>query len=142
MAFVSSYGSYSDPNPINGTSSDDEIVLHGGNDVTIEGNRGNDTINIWGGSEVYANGGAGNDNIEVNNVVNTAVYSTIDGGKDDDKISIYNTYVNAIGGAGNDTLYLSTLYNELDHVTLTGGDGNDVFKIAPYVYVSSFSNIV
>lgn len=131
MAFISTYGSYSDANPVQGTGSDDTLIVRGGSEITVEGNRGNDTIKLYGGEEHYVNGGAGDDNIEIDNVSNAAMYSTVNGGSGNDKIDIYNTYVKATGGDGNDTFYLATLFNELNHVTLTGGSGSDVFRIAP-----------
>ena len=54
---------YDDGKVINGTTSADSIVNHGGNNVSINADKGNDSIVNWSGSNVIIYCGDDNDTV-------------------------------------------------------------------------------
>jgi Ca2+-binding RTX toxin-like protein len=111
----------------------------------LQGDGGNDTLTVSYSKNATLEGGAGNDTLtgDVFHGYHTdfgetvgAVYR-LDGGADDDRLSVtsnYNAYIYGVtdlsleGGTGNDILSVSadiTSYGPLAYAQLSGGDGND-----------------
>ena len=117
---------------IYGGDGDDVIFCEEGNN-RVEGGNGNDAINgsLTGRDTIY--GGAGDDNILVYNKGNVdggddndkitvlGTNNTIQGGNGDDEILVYNKSNLVHGGNDNDTIYVNGALN-----TVYGDDGDDI----------------
>ncbi len=109
---------------INAGDGNDTILDNAGGDIRIDAGAGNDSIVNENGYGVSINGGAGNDTIG-----NTGMYATVNGGTDDDLISLNNDPLHSSGynnsvveyadGDGNDTVYGFT---ERDTLKITSGE--------------------
>ncbi len=130
-----------------GGAGDDKIIVVTGNHTTIDGGAGNDTIlgeTLEGESSTWAmggyaniNGGDGDDYIDpifsdsasimggegYDTIINEGNYSTLNGGADNDIISLHGASLegNVIkyeAGDGNDTIYG---FNETSKLSITAG---------------------
>ncbi len=102
-----------------------DTIINSGTKVTITGGKSADTIsNIiksgrGTGNYALINGGDDNDSISVSG----SYYVTVNGGADNDTIIDFGGYQNYLdGGAGNDLISVKSIYWDY---TLAGGKGND-----------------
>ena len=128
---------------VSGTSSNDSI-FNSGKYVTVDAGKGNDIIYNSKGNFSSINGGDGNDSIYGYSLFENLLIGaggfypggdnlTINGGKGDDLIEIYESNYSSIdGGAGNDTIHVEDFGEEIHDLIITGGSGNDLISLSSY----------
>ena len=106
-----------------------DTIINSGTKVTITGGKSADIIsNIiksgrGTGNYALINGGDDNDSISVSG----SYYVTVNGGADNDTIIDFGGYQNYLdGGAGNDTINLASGAGTNDVIEYSAGDGNDL----------------
>lgn len=134
--------SFTDIESIGGSAKDDKLtyVTQPGETISIGGGDGNDSIDVSGGGSSAIDGGAGDDKLSGRTKIGATISGgdgndtitsgandvLIDGGKDNDSISVTSgkkAVVNVDGGDGNDTLTGGAAPS-----TFMGGMGNDVIN--------------
>ena len=140
MARISAWGGYGSPNPVKGSSGDDEIFTYGSaTKLTVEAYSGDDKIDISSGEKNVILAGNGNDSVRL-----STKYSSVDGGAGKDTVSIVQSYNSVNGGDGDDYIVATTYVaddGKLQRLTLTGGAGSDTFEFQTFSNPSNAKTI-